>query len=96
MKREVYYLFLSFVLQKFDVFIAGEVHSEIKKAYVLTENDALRVKAKENFEEEGVKRQSGDEWLIFGPRFVLLLFYSCLFNLFILKEENLYIFVPLR
>lgn len=35
----------------------------------MTENDALKVKAKENFDEEkGVKKQSGDEWLIMGPR----------------------------
>ena len=59
--------------------IIGELLSEIKKAFVLSENDALKVKAKENFDEEkGVKRQSGDEWLIIGPKYGKFIIMCCL------------------
>lgn len=51
--------------------------SEIKKAYILNEDQALLVRAKEKFTEikiekgestKGDVREPGDKWMVYGPR----------------------------
>lgn len=54
----------------------GEAISKIEKAYILNEDEALLVRAKEKFAEVGEKtdkkeslvREPGDKWMVYGPR----------------------------